>query len=362
MKTTTKRVFSLFLTLVMVLGLCTVGTFATNPSITVYDADDEEVSGTYTTIDAAAAAAGVGGKIELGIGTYEFNGRQTIAVNGIRLVGHGIGQTIVTTSASYASASQTNRKALLTIAASNVTVSGISFDGGNYGRTLVPIYNNADTEFNVVRVNSGSATLDNVSIAGSTRTLLSIGTGGNSPTSASVIGQGLVCTGMDKDIDDDCTFADVSIVRGSLSLDANCVMDAYISKDGNVTTSVLDVTNCPSVYSLKYPAYTIFFYTYYTEVAASLKRFAEAYANTESATTKDKYATMLDYTNNETVLNAMITQTDTNLRDGNVTEDDLFIGNTLLDAVQYALTKDLTNTKLANWQQTLINALAYAQS
>lgn len=356
MKTTTKRVFSLFLALVMVLGLCTVGASATNPTITVYDANNNMVSGTYTTIDAAAAAAGANGRIVLGSGTYEFNGRQTIAVNGITLEGAGINSTIIITSSSYASGSTTNRKALLTIAATGVTVKDLTIDGGTYGANLVPT-SSEETKFNVVRVNSGSATLQNVKIKNSKRTLLSVGT---STTSAAVVGQGLICDGTVKNINEANTYADVSIVYGSLTLDANCVIDAFINKDSNSNTKTLDISACDDLYTLSCPE-TFLFFTYYVETTSTVKHYMRSYEAGTTTALRDKFAKIFDYTGNHSVLNDMVEATIDSL-EGDATDEELTIANQMLSALQYAKTQYPSNTTIEDWYDDLDYAISNAHS
>lgn len=195
-------------------------------------------SGNYTSIDAAASAAGVHGKIILGAGDYYFNSRQTIAVDQITLVGvanvDGSIATRIITGPNYASSSQTNRKALLTIAADGVTVENIAFDGGTYGETLVPVYNDKNTEFSVVRLNSGATTFNNVSICQSTRTLLTVGT---STSSASLTATNFVCNGNFKTVPQLTSrnvFADVDVTNGSLTVTSGA-MNAYVQCANNQT-------------------------------------------------------------------------------------------------------------------------------
>lgn len=342
----------MLLALVMVLGLCTIGASATNPDITAYASGSDDPVGTYATIDAAAAAAGVNGRIVLGSGTYEFNGRQSISVEGVTLEGAGMTSTTMTTSAAYASASTTNRKALLTIAAPNVTVKNLTIDGGSYGANLVPT-SSVETEFNVVRVNSGSATLQNVKILNSKRTLLSVGT---SNSSATVVGQSLVCEGTPKTIDVVNTYADVNIVYGSLTLDANCVVDAFISKDPNNNTKTLDISACNNLYTLYCPQEFLFF-TFYTETTSTIKHFVSSFSDASTTTeAKDKYAQLVNYSGNVTVLGDMVQATISSLEDGATTEE-LDIANQMLDALEYAKTKYPSNTTIAGWYNNLASAI-----
>ena len=241
----TKKIVAIILAAIMV--TCLIPTVAmaasvTTGTITAYDAE-EHLVGTYTTIDSAASAAGVGGTIEMSAGDFYFNSRQTIAVNHITLHGatnaDGTIATRFITGDNYVNASQTNRKALLTIAATGVTVENIAFDGGEYGRTLVPVYNNKDTEFSVVRVNSGSATFNNVSIEQSERTLLTIGT---SSSSATVTAYNFVCKGNVKPIPESTrwnVFADVDVEDGTLTVNSGAI-NAFLQKNSDCIVSLPD--------------------------------------------------------------------------------------------------------------------------
>ena len=233
-----KKTLSMILAIFMVLALvpATVA-FAEEiepaGTITAFQKVEDDyiqVEGTFTTIDTAANAAGVNGKIELSAGKFEFNGRQTIAVNGITLIGAvdattGKPASDFVTGPNYASSSETNRKALFCVAATGVTVKNIAFDGGEYGRTLVPT-SQAATQFSVVRINSGSAVFDNVSIVQSTRTLLTIGTSSNS---ASFTATNLYCDGNMKTVPTafNSVYADIDVENGTFSCTSG-ELNAYL--------------------------------------------------------------------------------------------------------------------------------------
>lgn len=340
----------MLLALVMVLGLCTIGASATNPDITAYASGSDDPVGTYATIDAAAAAAGVNGRIVLGSGTYEFNGRQSISVEGVTLEGAGMTSTTMTTSAAYASGSTTNRKALLTIAASNVTVKNLTIDGGSYGANLVPT-SSEETQFNVVRVNSGSATLQNVKILNSKRTLLSVGM---SNSSATVAGQGLVCDGTVKTITEGTTYADINIVNGSLTLDEDCVIDAFINEDNDGGTTSLDF-DCGGLYTLNCPEQFLFF-TYYVETTSSIKHYMRSYAYGTSTALRDKFAKIIDYSGNYVTLGNMVTCM-IGILGNNPTSDELTTANQMLSALAYAKTKYPSNTYISGWYNNLNYAI-----
>ena len=240
----TKKILAAILATLMLVCLVPTMVFAdstTTIQVATWNGTSySEPSGNYTSIDSAASAAGVHGKIILGAGEYYFNSRQTIAVDQITLVGavnaDGSIATRIITGPNYASSSQTNRKALLTITADGVTVENIAFDGGTYGSTLVPAYGDADTEFSVVRLNGGATTFNNVSIEQSERTLLTIGTSSNT---ASLVANNFVCEGNYKAVPEVANwnvFADVDVEKGSLTVNSGAI-NAYVqcSNKGTAT-------------------------------------------------------------------------------------------------------------------------------
>lgn len=241
----TKKILAAVLATLMIVCLIPTIAFAdsaTTIQVATWDGSSySEPSGNYTSIDAAASAAGIHGKIILGAGDYYFNSRQTISVDQITLVGvantDGTIATRIITGPNYASSSQTNRKALLTITADGVTVENIAFDGGDYGRTLVPTYGDADTEFSVVRLNGGATTFNNVSIEQSERTLLTIGTSSNT---ASLVANNFVCEGNYKAVPEKTSwsvFADVDVEKGSLTVNSGAI-NAYIQRSNNGTVTL----------------------------------------------------------------------------------------------------------------------------
>ena len=241
----TKKILAAILATLMLVCLVPTMVFAdgtTTIQVATWNGTSySEPSGNYTSIDSAASAAGVHGKIILGAGDYYFNSRQTIAVDQISLVGvanaDGSIATRIITGPNYASSSQTNRKALLTITADGVTVENIAFDGGTYGSTLVPAYGDADTEFSVVRLNGGATTFNNVSIEQSERTLLTIGTSSNT---ASLVANNFVCEGNYKAVPEVANwnvFADVDVEKGSLTVNSGAI-NAYVQCSNNGTATL----------------------------------------------------------------------------------------------------------------------------
>lgn len=232
-----KRIISLLIVCLLICALLPTAAFATEtPTITAVNSQEQTVGTGYTTIDAAAAAAGVDGKVILSAGTFEFNGRQTIAVEGVDLIGAGRNNTFLVPSASYASGSDTNRKALLTVSApGEVHIEGITVDGSRYGDTITASYS---PDFIVVRINSGTVYMDDVMITGSPRTLLSVGMGGSNPSSATVSATNFYADAEPKTLLE-ASYADIDVVRGSFTMTSGN-SNAFISTsdaDGS-----LDVT------------------------------------------------------------------------------------------------------------------------
>lgn len=303
-----KRIISLLIVCLLICALLPTAAFATEtPTITAVNSLEETVGTGYTTIDAAAAAAGVGGKVILSAGTFEFNGRQTIAVNNITLQGAGAGSTIFTTSSSYSQGSVTNRKALLTIAATGVAIEGITFDGGAYGRNLVPDDTDG-TEFNVVRINSGTNTISDCVIAGSKRTLLSVGTSSSSATLTATNVNCIACEG--KTITNGVSYADVIVVNGTLNYQSG-VIDGFVFEDwelfrysGNFNVNSSTYTGAP-FYSLTYLNYIIGDIS----LISTLQHFVNTYVEVKQSipTGDHAYLEMLDRLDNRSTVASMVT-------------------------------------------------------
>lgn len=235
-----KKFLSSLLAAVMVVGSMATVAFAdeeTTGTITVYNKDGVKVEGTYTTIDSAATAAGVDGKIELSEGTFEFSGRQTIQVEGVDLIGAGMDKTFIVPSSSYAASTETNRKALLTITADDVEIKDLSIDGSVYGDTIdMGFWNQLTgfTDFIVVRINSGdNVKLTNVSVEGSKKSLISVGMATTVTDEVNVTATNLVCNAEIKTIPANAltkVYADVNIKNATFTLKSGTV-DGFIALD-----------------------------------------------------------------------------------------------------------------------------------
>ena len=294
-----KRILAVIVALALVTAMAPAALAADGQAatITAYTSAGAEV-GTYTTIDAAVNAAGENGRVVISEGTLAVNGRQTISKTGVTVEGAGRDKTFLVTSENFKNASTTNIKALLTIAADNVTVKGMTIDGSVYGNTIT-----AATDFVVIRVNDGDGIeLNDVYVAGSPKTLVQLGTGnlitGNSVT---VTADDFYCDGMPKTITDGKTYADIDIVnRSSLTVTSGLV-------NGFIATGLLasyDIgTGCE-------PLFTLYHGNVFVNVTSTFQHFVNTYAALRdelAAEYKEEYAD--DFTNsmNRNTVNSMVT-------------------------------------------------------
>lgn len=267
-----KKLLAFALVLTMCLSLFPVFAAADEgtPTITAYNASNVS-QGTYSTIDAAATAAGEGGKIVLSAGTFSFNGRQTIAVDGITLEGAGKDQTKLYASAAFANASATNKKALLTITADGVTVKNLTLDGSPYGYSSGMTQS---TDFAVLRANAGTGvTLNNIHVTGSKRTLINVGT---SSTTASVTAYNLSCQGYYKKLPnglDSTVYPDIDVKSGSsFTLENASQVNGFIGKDSGATFT----NHTANHYSLTETVYWFFTYTTTSTVSHYVNSYVAA--------------------------------------------------------------------------------------
>lgn len=252
-----KRLLSVFMVLALIIAMAPAA-FAVDgqaATITAYTSDGTAVAGTYTTIDAAVNAAGENGRVVISEGTLAVNGRQTISKAGVTVEGAGRDKTFLVTSDSFQNASTTNIKALLTIAADDVTVEGMTIDGSVYGNTIT-----ATTDFVVIRVNDGDGiVLNDVYVTGSPKTLVQLGTGnlitGNSVT---VTADDFYCDGMPKTISGGNTYADIDITNRSTLTVTSGLVNGFIAKD--ILASYTFETACEPLFTL-YHGYTFVYVT-----------------------------------------------------------------------------------------------------
>ena len=293
-----KRILAVIMVLALVTDMAPAALAADGQAaaIPAYTSAGAEV-GTYATIDAAVNAAGENGRVVISEGTLAVNGRQTISKTGVTVEGAGRDKTFLVTSENFKNASTTNIKALLTIAADNVTVKGMTIDGSVYGNTIT-----AATDFVVIRVNDGDGIeLNDVYVTGSPKTLMQLGTGnlitGNSVT---VTAADFYCDGMPKTITDGKTYADIDIVnRSSLTVTSGLV-------NGFIATGLLasyDIgTGCE-------PLFTLYHGNVFVNVTSTFQHFVNTYAALRdelAAEYKEEYAD--DFTNsmNRNTVNSMV--------------------------------------------------------
>lgn len=290
-----KKAISILLAVIFAISLMPFALADSAATITAYNSADVQVGTTYTTIDAAAAAAGQGGKVCISAGVLEVSGRQTISVSGVTLEGAGRGVTTIKPSASFANASETNRKAILTIAADNVTVKDLSLDGTDYGETV-----SGSTDFVVLRVNSGNGImLNNVFVTGSYKTLLQVGM---SSATASVTATDFYCEGMTKSISNASIYADIDVNSGSTLIIESGAVNGFFATEGNAVLQVCD--GAEPIYTLSH-TYFIFLKKY---VTSTFQHFAETYVNLreELGTFVEDYAADLSDSDNQDTVSEMV--------------------------------------------------------
>ena len=300
-----KKVISLLLAALLLIGLLPVVAMADSEAatITAYTwngSDYDLIEGqTFTTIDAAATAAGEGGKVRISDGAYYFNSRQSISVDVITLEGDVINDTTLYASKSFGN---NDKKALLTIAADNVTVKNLKLDGSPYGDTL-----SQTDDFIVVRVNQGdNIKLNNVLIQGSKRTLLHVGT---SNTTAAVNAENLVCNAAYKSLPSQLldgslsgVYADIEVNPGSSLTVESGTLDAFAKAERNATLLVPD-----GHYELRQ---TILFGIELYKITTTAKHFVESYEylkNTNQLSQLSAYRSLVNAESEEILNMAMAT-------------------------------------------------------
>ena len=171
----------------------------------------------------------------------------------------------------------------MTVAASGVTVAGVSVDGSDYGDSL-----SSTDDFIVARINSGSdVTLSNVYITGSKKTLLSIGT---TTTSSGVLASGLQCEAVSKDISSLSLYPDVDVVNGEFELNSGMVNGFICTSAGtnnqNEIYSGTFTNYADNHHTLRFPRYILGFNLGYNTVCSTLKHYVECYTGLSSNTLK----------------------------------------------------------------------------
>lgn len=291
-----QRLLSVFMVLALIIAMAPAA-FAVDgqaATITAYQSGSETPVGTYTTIDAAVNAAGENGRVVISEGTLAVNGRQTISKAGVTVEGAGCDKTFLVTSDSFKNASPTNLKALLTIAADDVTVKGMTIDGSAYGETIT-----SSTDFVVIRFNEGTGIkLEDVYVTGSPKTLMQLGM---SNTSVSVTATNLYCQGMPKQLSENATFPDIDL-NNSSTLEVNGgALHAFISDIGDDSCNLI---NCEPVYTLVYTRMVIFS----DYLHSTFQHYANCYVESDAQQSPlyDTYVGAINDSRNQTVIGEMV--------------------------------------------------------
>lgn len=261
-----KRIVSLLLALCLCVGLVSMMAFATDnaATITAFDASGVQMGTTYTTITAAANAAGANGTVCISEGVLAVNSRQDISVAGVTLEGAGKDATKIVPSATFKDGTVSARKTLLAVSANNVTLENLSLDGTSYGETI-DMSNKDQYDFSVLRLNSGSdIVLNSIYVTGSPKTLIQIGT---STTSATVTANELYCDGMAKSITDGSTYADIDVTNASTLTVNSGAINAFIANDGTSNYTIGEA--CEPLFTLRH---MIFF-----KLTATFQHFVNTY-------------------------------------------------------------------------------------
>lgn len=274
-----KRLLSVFMVLALIIAMAPAA-FAVDgqaATITAYTSDGTAVAGTYTTIDAAVNAAGENGRGVISEGTLDVNGRQTISKAGVTVEGAGRDKTFLVTSDSFKNASATNLKALLTIAADDVTVKGMTIDGSAYGNTIT-----ATTDFVVIRVNDGDGiALNDVYVTGSPKTLVQLGTGSilsGNPVSVTVTASEFYCDGMPKTLDDGVAYADIDIVNSSSLTISSGLVNGFVANDFFASYTIGE--GCEPLYQLRHGLLIT--------VTSTFQHFVNTYAAIRNSLTEEE--------------------------------------------------------------------------
>ena len=334
-----------------------------NSDITAFEDGGDAPVGVYKSITCASIAAGENGRIVLGSGTYEFDKSQMLVYPGQTLEGAEMTSTTITTSANFGNASTEDRYSLITTTGSNITIKDLTINGGSYGAYLVPT-SSAETKFSVIRAVSGSLNLDSIRISNSKRNLLVIGdelnTNGNSL--ASVTTNNVVFEGSDKPVDLVNTYYDVKISYGSLTLDANSVIDCVIGLDPNSSSSIkqLNIGNRDDLYTFGVPS-TFWTYPFYTSATSTSKYFLYLYSACTTDPFKSTFVKLYDYSQNQDAIDDMVWSTIDSLEDG-ATSDELMTANQLLNLIAYLhFVAYPDNTTIEDMYDELNNAIASAE-
>ncbi|MBQ8767036.1 MAG: hypothetical protein IJZ16_09560 [Clostridia bacterium] len=301
-----KKFISTILAVVMVLSSMATVAFAADENF-VYETGKYYVGQTpYDSFSAAVSAAN-GGTVIVS-GTVEFGSRQGISTD---LTLEGVNNATIIPSESYGAVENTtNWKGLLNLAG-NITVKNITFDGSRYGLQE----DRLEEDFVPVRCTSGVITLENVTILGSDRTLLNVG---SSTTSATVTANGLYCEAPLKDVPRSGitkkVYADVNVVNGTLTLNSG-IVNGFICEDSgwaDIFTRYSGTFNKGETLSGHYTlTHKLDLFTT-KEITSTVKHYAASYVNakTKASTYVSTFTDAIADENNQAVVAAMVGEAD----------------------------------------------------
>ena len=326
-----KKFLSTILAVVMVLSSMAM-------VVSANDADYAEgyyyVNGVQYTDFMAAVSAANGGTVIVS-GECAFGSR--LAVNSSVTL-QGVNDATIVPSASYGSTdSDTNWKGLLNIAGENVVVNDITFDGSLYGDSIT-----SSTDFVPVRCTSGNITLNNVTIKGSPRSLMIVG---SSSSEANVTAINFKAYGELKNIVESATYADINVVDGTFTMTSGTV-DGFICEENANTFDV----SAAGHYTFTYTPVLI------TEerVCTTPKHIADTYLNSNpSNTIKRKYMSAL--AENDTTTTSMLNYVATNISTMSDVATDLV--EVIEDMEGLSFISNANKTKLAGYKTILTTAL-----
>lgn len=333
-----KKFLSTILAVVMVLSSMAMVVSAEDTF--VYETGKYYVGQTSYDSFSAAVSAANGGTVIVS-GTVEFGSRQGIS-SSVTL--QGVNDATIVPSASYGSTeSTTNWKGLLNTSGENVIINNITFDGSVYGDQFATA---SAADFKILRVTAGKTTLNGVTLEGSKRGLLQVGT---EDTSAEVVASNLTAIAEPKTMNDTKTYADILVVNGDFSMDSGDV-DGYISTDWQVGKGSLDVT-APGYFTFENDY--LYFWDYY--ICATPGYIAYSYNYASDSMTNSEIREYRDaLTENDSVTQSMMAYVNTNSE--SMAEEKAAL-NTMLDDMLTQGWASSYTTYIQNYK-TILNRVA----
>lgn len=289
-----KKYLSILLVGIMLMCMIPTMAFAENGQSGIFVGSTR-----YDSIDSAAAAAYNTAEKEITIsGTVAVGSRQTIAYDGVKLVGENNAKLVASTD--FTNASATNKKALFTVAANNVQITNVEFDGSPYGNTIT-----SSTDFVVVRVNSGTGIqLNNVYITGSKKTLLQIGTSSStaSVTATNISGQAAYKALPVSSILSGTVYPDIDINSNSTLDIVSGAINAFIKAESGATFLYPTSTYYSFTYTYNWIPYTVY-------STARHIVYSYSYAKSHDDVDESKFVALFENQSNLTSVQNMVTNT-----------------------------------------------------